>query len=581
MTIRGYIGQVHELRPILEAMEDRGVPIDDSARLALDQDFDIAQGELLKEIQALVPVECCRVHPKEGYKGTPPEIKALPITDLCVGMPFPRFKEPDSKKKDGSIEEGEWYHYEQRDFKTAALIGKEQRLEERLVVRWCRVYDFNPNSRPQVIEYMKAKGHKPPKSKEEDDDGNQEDTTAEKAMRRLAASTGDLIYVKIVEYRGFTKLRGTYIEGFKPGSDGCVHPTFGFDTAIGQLTAKNPNSQNFPKLKPTPKLAKAMRGMVRAPAGEILTEWDFKSFHVLTLGFLAEDPTWIRLARLDMHSFFTGHLLGLWDGPSILKESDAELMERFRWLKSDPERKRVRDDQAKHGILGIGNGLQAKGLYERYMESFPPAKCDQCAGGGKVSGARTGTTKQCPDCKGKGTVPGLRTAAKVLDTLQKLAPKIFAYQKGERRAAHEAGDRGYPTPFGFRRRFYEIYNFSRSWDPVRDPEPPPGDQAEQAVSYRHTNIAHCHMREVMKELHRLGLDSKYNMFNQIHDALMFRFPEPMLAEHVRELHSVFVASSKILKNKIFPEGLWVDVEAKWGRAWNEMRDIPLPVNGGT
>src|SRR5258707_14280277 len=123
---------------------------------------------------------------------------------------------------------------------------------------------------------------------------------------------------------------------------------------MGQLTARNPNSQNFPKLKPTPELAKAMRRMIAAEPGHIITEWDYKSFHVLTLGLLAEDPVWMRLARLDMHSFFAGHILGHWDGPSILKESDDELMARFRWLKSDPERKRVRDDQAKHGLLGVG-----------------------------------------------------------------------------------------------------------------------------------------------------------------------------------------------------------------------------------
>src|SRR5216684_2691659 len=99
--------------------------------------------------------------------------------------------------------------------------------------------------------------------------------------------------------------------------------------------------------------------------GNILTEWDFKSCHIITLGFLAEDLNYMRLGRLDMHSFVAGHFLKLWNGFEIFKESDEELLARFKWLKSDPVRKRVRDDQAKHGILGIGNGLKAKGLYER------------------------------------------------------------------------------------------------------------------------------------------------------------------------------------------------------------------------
>jgi uracil-DNA glycosylase family 4 len=571
----GYQGMVYEVRPILEGMEDEGIPIDDSARLNLDEEFTQAQGELLKEIQAMVPSDCCRVHPKEGYKGIPPEVKEYTKEVTSEEDRLSRYRDIAAYSFKEPGEDGETYHYECRNFPIVSEVANDNPPARAYVNRWCRVYDFNPNSRSQVLAYMNHKGHKPPKSKEEDENGQVKETTAEKALRRLSAATGDILYVKIVEYRGFTKLRGTYIDGFKPGSDGRVHPTFGFDTAIGQLTAKNPNSQNFPKLKPTPRLAKAMRGMVRAEAGKVLTEWDFRSFHVLTLGFLAEDPTWIRLARLDMHSFFAGHILGLWDGPTILKESDAQLMDRFRWLKSNPEWKRVRDDQAKHGILGIGNGLGPKGLFERYMENFPPAKCEDCGASGRVPGARARTTKQCPRCKGTGSVPGLRTAQKIHLALQKLAPKIFSYQRSERRLAHESGDRGYRTPFGFSRRFYEVYNFSKGWQPTRDQEPPSGDQAEQAVSYRHTNIAHCHMRGVMKELHRRGLDRKYGMFNQIHDALMFMFPEGLLDEHAIELRPIFIAPSKILKNNIFPDGLWVDVEAKWGRAWNEMEELQL------
>jgi hypothetical protein len=492
-------------------------------------------------------------------------------------VPYRRFKEKETVKPDGTIDKGEWYRYEQRVF---SVVGEEVDAKTgapvlQATMRWCRVYDFNPSSQPQVIAYMQAKGHKIPKSREEDDDGNRKDTTAEKPLRRLAASTGDIFYIKVVEYRGFSKLRSTYIEGFKPGSDGFVHSTFSFDTAIGQLTSKNPNSQNFPKLKPTVALAKEMRGMVRAKPGKIIVEWDYKSFHALTLGFLAEDPTWIRLARLDIHSWVAGHVLGLWDGPTILQETDAELMARFKWLKSDPDRKRVRDDQAKHGILGIGNGLGAKGLYERYMENFPPQRCSACGGSGREAGARAGTFRRCSACKGTGSVPGLRIAQTFLSALQVLAPRIFAYQRQERRNAHETGDRGYQTPFGFARRFYEVYVFNKRWDPVHDPEPPRGDQAEQAASYRHTNIAHCHLREVMKTLDRLGHNQKYSLFNQVHDALYFHFDRPLLEEHVHDILPVMAAPSKILRNSIAPEGLTVDVEMSWGECWRDMEGYDL------
>lgn len=560
MTTRGYVGMVLEVRPVLADMEDRGLPIDDAARLRLDAEFEIAQRELLTQIVAAAPPQCRRVHPKEGYKGTPPEVKQLE-RDHGVIPPDARFND------------GEGYQYEMRTFDIAATAD-DGNITTLPTLRWCRVYDFNPNSSQQVKDYIRAKGHKMPKSREEDDNGNRKDTTNEKELRRLAASTGDLFYLSVVEYRGLTKLRSTYVDGFRPGPDGCVHTTFTFDTAIGQLSSRNPNTQNFPKLKPTRRLAEAMRAMVAAKPGNILVEWDYKSCHVLTLGFLAEDPTWMRLARLDMHSFTAGHVLGLWDGPSILRETDAELMARFKWLKSDPDRKRVRDDQAKHGILGIGNGLSAKGLYERYIENFPPQPCDGCKGSGRVAGVRG--TKRCPECAGVGMLSGLRVAQTFLSALKVLAPAIFAYQRREREAAHKQGTRGVTSPFGMIRRFYEVYQFNSRWDPASGEEPPHGDQAEQAVSFRHMNVAHCHLRIAMKELHRLALDERYGLVNTVHDSLFFHFPENLLEQHVREIQPVMEAPSTVLRSVVAPDGLVINVEASYGPNWRDMTEIKLP-----
>ena len=46
MTTKGYLGQVYEVRPVLAAMESRGLPIDDAERRSLDAEFDRAQREL-------------------------------------------------------------------------------------------------------------------------------------------------------------------------------------------------------------------------------------------------------------------------------------------------------------------------------------------------------------------------------------------------------------------------------------------------------------------------------------------------------------------------------------------------------
>ena len=575
MTHRGYIGQVFEVRPVLAAMEDRGMPIDDDARLKLDAEFEAAQREMLAKIQAQVPKGIGRVQPKDGYKGVngrrPPEVQewisarytstfdygpeGFPIEQI-YGVTF----------KD-SGDDGESYHYEQRPFSVPIVDADSGEPTLTQMTRWCRVYDFNPNSRNQVISYMKAKGHPIPKDKHrEDAEGNNPDTTNEKELRRLANKTGDLFYIDVIEYRGLTKLRGTYVEGFKPGADGFVHPTFTFDTGIGQLTSRNPNSQNFPKLKPTVALATALRAIVCAKSRKIITEWDWKSCHVITLGFLAEDLQYMRLGRLDIHSFVAGHFLNLWDGAAIVSLPDEALIQKFKWLKSDPVRKRVRDDQAKHGILGIGNGLKAKGLFDRYMESFPPKPCE--CGTGKVQGLRG--LKNCPECYGTRFIPGSRIAERVLDVCQKLFPKVFEFQRREVRVAH---DQQYlKSAFGHIRRFYEVFR----WD-HRKSDWGHGDQHEEAVAYRLANFAHAQMRLTMKELANRGLAEKYGMYNQIHDALQFHFDESLLEEHVAEVFPVMTAPSPIMVHPtICPQGLSFGVEASWGYRWSQMQEISLP-----
>jgi hypothetical protein len=554
VTIRGYVGQVLEVRPILAGMEDRGLPVDDAARVALSGEFDIAQAALGVELTKAAPASCGRVHPKDGYKGVPPEIKKL------EGMPF---EEVYAKRFVESGVDGETYRYEQREF---AVLNDD--LTTTPILRWCRVYDFNPNSAKQLISYMRAKGHPVPKDKHrETESGGNPDTTNKKELVRLANKTGDLFYLKVIEFRELTKAKGTYVEGFKPGADGRVHTTFTFDTAIAQLSSRNPNIQNFPKHGSTDsqrRLVAALRKMIAAEPGKILVEWDYKSCHVLTLGFLAEDPNWMRLARLDMHSFIAGHFLGLWDCGKIIGETDDELLARFKWLKSNPEWKRVRDDPAKHGILGIGNGLKARGLFERYMESFPPRPCQLCAGHRTVAGVRG--PKKCPQCKGLGMESGQRIAERVLEICEQFSPKVFAYQRVEQQLAHR--DQCLKTDFGHLRRFYEVFR----WDPRRN-QLVHGDQAEEAVSYRLSNVAHSHMRESMKALARRGLDAKYGLCNQIHDALLFHFDRAMLDEHIRDIYPVLVAPSVVLRHPtIAPGGLHIDVEAKAGLNWADAAD---------
>jgi DNA polymerase I-like protein with 3'-5' exonuclease and polymerase domains len=506
----GYAQSVYEVRPVLADMERRGFPVSDERRLKLDGEFDLAQQELDAEIQKAIPDELRPIEPRRGKKGSYSYGYIHPPKDT-TGLVLRTFKEI------GLDASGE-----------PAMVDVE---------RWCRLLPFNANSPDQLKAYIRYKGYKMPKSiKDEDANGNPKDTTEKKQLQRLAQQHHDEFFRLVIEYKELGKARGTYIEGFKPWHDKRVHTTFTFDTGIGQLSSRNPNIQNFPKhgrSEAQKRVVKALRGMIAAEPGMLLSEWDFKSCHVLTLGFLAESANYIRLARLDMHSFVAGHFLKCWDGPSILKESDDELKARFKWLKSDPYRKHVRDDQAKHAILGIGNGLKGPGLYKRYPENFDNQK----------------------------------HACQFLDIIEFLFPEVFEWQRNVQKLAH---DQTYlKTQFGHIRWFYDVFQWNskmRKWMG--------GDQAEEAISFWLSNIAFGHIREKMKMLAAAGLDEKYGLCNNVHDSFVFHFDERLLEEHKREVYPILVSPSTVLKHPtIAPDGLWIGVECAVGKDWANMDEV--------
>jgi uracil-DNA glycosylase family 4 len=507
-SVRGYVGQVAEVRPILAAMERRGLPVDDAERLKLDGEFDLAQQELDAQLQARVPAEVLGLEPRRGKKGN---------------YDYGYLKTP--KDTDGLV---------LRTFTIAAIDESTQEPCTRSVERYCRIVPFNANSGQQLLRYMDARKHKRPKSREQDDEGNDKDTTGKKELVRLAHRSGDDFYLKVIEYRELSKMRGTYIEGFVPHTDGRVHTTFTFDTGIGQLSSRNPNIQNYPKHG---RLAKAVRKMIAAKPGHVLTEWDYKSCHVLTLGFLAEDANYIRCARIDMHSIVTGHKLGLWHAIQLLRDyDDAAIRAKCKWLKSNAEWKHIRDARMKHAILGIGNGLKARGLYEKHMEDFSSQK----------------------------------EAQSFLDVVEELFPKVFAWHKMVQQKAHD--QQWLKTQYGHMRRFYEVFVWNYKKAAYGH-----GDQAEEAISYWLSNIAFGYIREHMKLLEAAGLNEKYGLCNNVHDSLMFHFPAAMLDEHVREVYPLLVTPSKVLTHPtICPEGLWIDAEANAGPNWAEMEEVAIP-----
>jgi len=244
----------------------------------------------------------------------------------------------------------------------------------------------------------------------------------------------------------------------------------------------------------------------------------------------------MRMARLDMHSFVAGHALKCWDAGKIISEPDAALTDRFNWLKQDPDKKRVRDKQAKPTILGVGFGMGYRRLYQENLEHFS----------------------------------GEKEARMFWDLLHHLFPRVFAWQQAIRKKAHE--DQKLTSPFGHIRRFYEVFR----WDGAKR-DWAPGDQAEEAVAFLPANIAFGNIRETMKELRRQGLDERYGLVNNVHDSFLFSLRDRRdLDAHIAEVYPLLSAPSRVLRHpRLCPNGLVIDVEGSCGPNWAEMEPIEI------
>jgi len=559
----GYLAMVQAVRPILADMEDRGVPIDDARRITLDKDFEEAQTEEMTYLDAKFPDGARKLTPKEGYKGIPKRVKELleelrptvvpevqsakpgkPPTKKAIAeatkaafaaryanlqldelelIRNTKFFDPPEINEDGIEEPGESYYFDQRVFGQQQLDNGIKTAGQTL---WCRVYQFSPNSSKQLMSYMRFRGHKVPTKK------GGEETTGKVELVRLSAKHGDDFYTRVIDCRELGKMRSTYIEGFKPHADGRVHSTFTFDTATMQLSSRKPNQQNVIKHG---KLAKAVRSMYKHPAGKLFVEWDFKAYHVLTTGFEARSKNYMRLARLDMHSFVAGHFNRDWDAFKLFNEPDEELLAKFKWFKSDKARKVIRDKKAKPSILGIGFGLGVKKLYEMNRESFKD----------------------------------LREAENLMQTIKDLFPEVFRWQNQIRDLAHK--QQFLRNRFGALRHFYEVYapDGRGGWKP--------GDQSEQAIAFLPASSAFGNIRECMKTMDRKGLLEKWELVNTVHDSFVFLVEPGLMPQHIAEMYPVLHAPSRVLiDEELAPQGLQVDVECSSGITWADSEEVAIP-----
>ncbi len=593
----GYESLTLPVRPILDAAAARGIPIDDAARMELKAEIGVERGKVFGEIQALVPPSILKVEPKNGYanpkvaqkireknglvEGERWEEREFDVEVKVIARKTQKPKKPqaslDSAKagvgsdvgvaNDVQIESRE-EHVE------GSVVGVEEAVVGEKLVRWCRVQPFLPNSPQQILRYIQFKrseeveekvarylGATPRDSLPAEqlealikkaernaryyvptDFKKGTPTTAKKELTRLAKKTGDPLFPLNIQYRELAKVEATYVDGWAPDAEGFVHTHFGFGPATAQLDSKRPNSMNAPKPASVngdagtkDRLALAFRTIIRAKPERVLIEADFKAFHALTMGFAARDATYMRLARRDIHSFVTGHMLKLAGRDRWLNLPDQQLDEVLKGIKKT--HRSIRDKKAKPGIFLIQFGGGWNKLYDLNQESFDsPVEAKQ-----------------------------------LIDLIKGLFPKIFECQDAYRKLA--ARQHFLRSPHNFIRWFEEIYR----WD-TRKMAWTSGRDSEAAMAFIPANMAHCTIREALKRMEEKGWLERYGFVNPVHDSLVFHCERRWEEEAMWNIKGEMEMPSRVLVDPVVaPGGLVCEVEVSRGEDWGHMEEIKLVV----
>lgn len=276
-------------------------------------------------------------------------------------------------------------------------------------------------------------------------------------------------------------------------------------------------------------LANRFRQLIICPKNTWLCEFDYHSFHGMTMGFEAEDADYLRVARMDLHAYLAASMVGQ---PADIRWNDKKLTDYLAMIKK--EHSTIRDTKAKRAQLGYQFGMTGYLLWQMNREIYEKQKDADAA----------------------------------IAHIDALYPKQVAYRN---RVVEEAWTRKHlKTKYGYIRWFWD----AKKWNPSKKIYVWSND-AKKAIAYRPANDAHALMKERMLALAGLPTMSfKYNTEGDIlsecgflmpyHDALIFEMPAKGMDIRIETIKNVMEAPDPILRNSVCPEGLSVGVDIKIG-----------------
>lgn len=378
-----------------------------------------------------------------------------------------------------------------------------------LVDRFAEVLPWLPTSSQQVLAYLNACGYDIPRERK-----TRKPTTNEESLEKLIeAHPGDQVLPLILTARKLKKARG-YLDDTYLGRDGRMHPIYALLPDTGRIASKAPNFQNIPQgyySKVERDLALAIRSTIIPSPGCVLVELDWSAIEALLVGYFAEDPDYIRISKLGPHGYLASHVLGK---GADLSWDDDKLAAYCKKFKKEHE-----DTYA----------LAKKANYSHLYDQSAKNKA-------KDMGCDTATAKS------------------YADLIDRLFPRVVKWKMDTRMRAHLEGR--LVNPFQYVRYFFEIFKQRKDglWGI--------GKEGRECLAFLPQSTCAAMCREVILDLP--DVDWMW-LLVPIHDALFLECKADRVGDCVEVVRS--------LMRRSWPQlgGLVVDVEAKVGENWAEMK----------
>ena len=559
---------IAELDPVFSAMTRAGMPIDRALRVESSKQLISRRTEVRNAIEALVPIEIHNVTPKEGYKREPTDKTGLQLFTFngvrnvycgrCDAPTPTKAHFASYKRKLCPTCGGKWTagHAKARR-KGNPCAGTTPELSEtnpcaganaieRLdgEQRWARVQPFVASTKG-IMRYQQYRKHPLIMIGRGEE---RKATTDIKAINTLIGKhPDDKFYPLVCQDREYTKLGGTYIgwfndssghidSGFPVGRDGRVHGVFRHTPSTLRSSMVSPNLQNLPRGNDS-EVQRWVKQMFVAPSGYEFVARDYSGIEAVLVGLHAGDKEFMRLARLDIHSYFTAHnlrRLGVLtdaDLPS-LSWSDSALA---AYLKDIKGRFKSERDIGKRCIHAGNYRVGPTKLHEEYPEWFHRVK----------------------------------DAAAVLSLFYEVFPKINEWH--ERLCLQVDRSAVVRNSFGHAHRFYQVLSWEKingnwSWSY--------GDDAKRLIAFGPQSDAAFIGKRALKRCFYNYPDSMARWLRLfIHDELLTEVPKDRADEADSILE--FEMSQPIPEMPLDPSWgfgsvLAITTEGKRGLSWSSM-----------